>query len=350
MGQARGNVGEGGLGIEFRGTAAAVVHLRENLGTVADHLMHQLGTVTEHLEGHLNTVVGHLRDPSGYEGGGPWYKAYFTDIWVQSVSGSEGLCSRLISTKRLPDVSAVSTNIPHSLALLTFTSSTRFSPMLDSHPPTVSLSGGGRASSDSSIAMPNTHTLSSHLVHLLLPHASSLLHCAAVYLHVVAYNAAAIRFYRSLRFCFRRRLSRFYYLEGGEYDALLFARYVNGWSPPDSRCGAVRFPGVCCLAGCKACENVVFVCSAFVPPCVCTRVCTALNPTLPIRFYRSLRFCYRRRLSRFYYLEGGEYDALLFARYVNGWSPPDSSCKGRLSSYCSLHSQQLLLQCLLSCP
>ncbi|CAI5957961.1 unnamed protein product [Closterium sp. NIES-65] len=75
----------------------------------------------------------------------------------------------------------------------------------------------------------------SHLVHLLLSHASSLPHCAAVYLHVVAYNAAAIRFYRSLRFCFRRRLSPFYYLEGGEYDALLFARYVNGWSPPDSR-------------------------------------------------------------------------------------------------------------------
>ncbi|CAI5967530.1 unnamed protein product [Closterium sp. NIES-65] len=77
--------------------------------------------------------------------------------------------------------------------------------------------------------------VASHLVHLLLSHAASLPHCAAVYLHVVAYNAAAIRFYRSLRFCFRRRLSRFYYLEGGEYDALLFARYVNGWSPPDSR-------------------------------------------------------------------------------------------------------------------
>ncbi|CAI5467839.1 unnamed protein product [Closterium sp. Yama58-4] len=77
--------------------------------------------------------------------------------------------------------------------------------------------------------------VASHLVHLLLSHASSLPHCAAVYLHVVAYNAAAIRFYRSLRFCYRRRLSRFYYLEGGDYDALLFARYVNGWLPPDSR-------------------------------------------------------------------------------------------------------------------
>ncbi|CAI5967532.1 unnamed protein product [Closterium sp. NIES-65] len=80
----------------------------------------------------------------------------------------------------------------------------------------------------------------SHLVHLLLSHASFLPHCAAVYLHVVTYNAAAIRFYRSLRFCYRRRLSRFYYLEGGEYNALLFARYVNGWSPPDSLCGALR--------------------------------------------------------------------------------------------------------------
>ncbi|CAI5487933.1 unnamed protein product [Closterium sp. Naga37s-1] len=86
----------------------------------------------------------------------------------------------------------------------------------------------------------------SHLVHLLLSHASSLPHCAAVYLHVVAYNAAAIRFYRSLRFCFRRRLSRFYYLEGGEYDALLFARYVNGWSPPDSSCKG-RLSSYCSL-------------------------------------------------------------------------------------------------------
>ncbi|CAI5484019.1 unnamed protein product, partial [Closterium sp. Yama58-4] len=77
--------------------------------------------------------------------------------------------------------------------------------------------------------------VASHLVHLLLSHAASLPHCAAVYLHVVAYNAPAIRFYRSLCFCYRRRLSRFYYLEGGEYDALLFARYVNGWLPPDSR-------------------------------------------------------------------------------------------------------------------
>ncbi|CAI5516362.1 unnamed protein product, partial [Closterium sp. Naga37s-1] len=29
---------------------------------------------------------------------------------------------------------------------------------------------------------------------------------------------------------------------------------------------------------------------------------------------------------------------------------PGPSCKGQLSSYCSLHSQQLLLQCLLPCP
>ncbi|GJP44235.1 hypothetical protein CLOM_g3616 [Closterium sp. NIES-68] len=82
--------------------------------------------------------------------------------------------------------------------------------------------------------------VASHLVHLLLSHASSLTHCAAVYLHVVSYNTSAIRFYRSLHFVFLRYLPRFYYLEDGYYDAFLFARYVNGWLPPAPRPQAYR--------------------------------------------------------------------------------------------------------------
>ncbi|CAI5536281.1 unnamed protein product [Closterium sp. Naga37s-1] len=56
---ARGTVGEGRLGMEVRDTAAAVVHLGGNLGTVVAHLKGHLGTVVEQLEGHLNTAVGH---------------------------------------------------------------------------------------------------------------------------------------------------------------------------------------------------------------------------------------------------------------------------------------------------
>ncbi|CAI5963240.1 unnamed protein product [Closterium sp. NIES-64] len=162
----------------------------------------------------------------------------------------------------------------------------------------------------------SSHTPSptaSHLVHLLLSHAASLPHCAAIYLHVVAYNAPAIRFYRSLRFCYRRRLSRFYYLEGGEYDALLFARYVNGWLPPDSS-----------LSRCYYLEGgrVQLVTARLQVRLSGLCLCASLS-----RFYYLEGGEYGwlppdSSLSRFYYSEGGEYDALLFARYAGHRTTP----------------------------
>lgn len=70
------------------------------------------------------------------------------------------------------------------------------------------------------------------LRHAVLHVGRSLPEVQAVYLHVVTYNAAAIRLYESMRFLRVSQFQSFYYLHGQPYDSFLYALYVNGGRPP----------------------------------------------------------------------------------------------------------------------
>merc|ERR1719433_1156577 len=54
----------------------------------------------------------------------------------------------------------------------------------------------------------------------------------AIYLHVVAYNTAAIELYESMDFLRVARFPSFYYLHGKPYDSFLYALYLHGGRPP----------------------------------------------------------------------------------------------------------------------
>ena len=56
--------------------------------------------------------------------------------------------------------------------------------------------------------------------------------CGALYLHVIHYNWAAIRFYENLQFEFFGTLDRFYVISGASYSAYVYVSYVNGHVGP----------------------------------------------------------------------------------------------------------------------
>lgn len=57
-------------------------------------------------------------------------------------------------------------------------------------------------------------------------------HVQAIYLHVAAYNQAAVQLYENMQFLCVAHYQRFYLLQGMHYDAYLYALYVNGGQPP----------------------------------------------------------------------------------------------------------------------
>ncbi|EFJ25516.1 hypothetical protein SELMODRAFT_413610 [Selaginella moellendorffii] len=76
--------------------------------------------------------------------------------------------------------------------------------------------------------------IASALVWQVIEYARRISSCRAVYLHVIAYNRAAINFYQKNTFRCLRRLSKFYHINGHHYDAYLYIYYVNGGRPPCS--------------------------------------------------------------------------------------------------------------------
>lgn len=72
------------------------------------------------------------------------------------------------------------------------------------------------------------------LVGRVVDHARGIPWCQGVFLHVVAYNTPAIRFYSRLNFVCLRRAPSFYSLEGRLYDAYVFVLFMNGGQPPSA--------------------------------------------------------------------------------------------------------------------
>jgi len=58
--------------------------------------------------------------------------------------------------------------------------------------------------------------------------------CGAVYLHVITTNKAALGFYANNDFLCIKHLPGFYTIENADYDALIYAHYLNGYHPPAS--------------------------------------------------------------------------------------------------------------------
>ena len=52
--------------------------------------------------------------------------------------------------------------------------------------------------------------------------------CGGVYLHVITYNEAAIRFYERLGFYFVEEVPDYYDIDGRKYSSYLYAKYLNG--------------------------------------------------------------------------------------------------------------------------
>lgn len=77
------------------------------------------------------------------------------------------------------------------------------------------------------------------LVQEVIKYASGIVNCKAVYLHVIAYNQPAIKFYQKMLFKLVRRLPMFYYIKGQHFDSYLFVYYINGGRSPCSPIGIV---------------------------------------------------------------------------------------------------------------
>lgn len=56
--------------------------------------------------------------------------------------------------------------------------------------------------------------------------------CGAVYLHVIHYNKAAMKFYEKNGFIFLRELDEFYVIEKIQHSAYVYILYMNGFGPP----------------------------------------------------------------------------------------------------------------------
>ncbi|XP_010276866.1 PREDICTED: histone acetyltransferase MCC1-like [Nelumbo nucifera] len=76
--------------------------------------------------------------------------------------------------------------------------------------------------------------IATSLIREVIKYASNIPTCRAVYLHVIAYNDPAIRFYQKMMFKCIQRLSNFYYIKGQHYDSYLFLYYINGGRSPCS--------------------------------------------------------------------------------------------------------------------
>ena len=74
--------------------------------------------------------------------------------------------------------------------------------------------------------------LARHLLAKALSHARSNRNVGAVYLHVITYNAAAIRFYEREGFRNLGTLENYYFIDGVNHDAFLFVLHVNGATVP----------------------------------------------------------------------------------------------------------------------
>ena len=70
--------------------------------------------------------------------------------------------------------------------------------------------------------------LASRLLHSCLSNARRNPRCGAVYLHVITYNEAAIKFYEKHNFVRVRELQDYYSIDNVNYNAYLYVFYVNG--------------------------------------------------------------------------------------------------------------------------
>ena len=76
--------------------------------------------------------------------------------------------------------------------------------------------------------------LATKLLERALAHARSNRNCGAVYLHVITYNVAAIRFYENQGFVNIGVLGDYYFIDGVHHDAFFFVLHVNGAKMPMS--------------------------------------------------------------------------------------------------------------------
>ena len=65
-----------------------------------------------------------------------------------------------------------------------------------------------------------------------LSHAKQNINCGAVYLHVIHYNQAAMKFYEKNGFIFLRELDEFYVIDKIQHSSYLYILYINGYGPP----------------------------------------------------------------------------------------------------------------------
>ena len=71
--------------------------------------------------------------------------------------------------------------------------------------------------------------LASHLVQKSIQAAKEDQSCGIVYLHVIHYNAAAIRMYEKNNFEFLKTMHNFYHIERDYYDSYLYGIFLNGY-------------------------------------------------------------------------------------------------------------------------
>eukprot|EP00520_Triparma_pacifica_P013205 CAMPEP_0118637818 /NCGR_PEP_ID=MMETSP0785-20121206/3353_1 /TAXON_ID=91992 /ORGANISM="Bolidomonas pacifica, Strain CCMP 1866" /LENGTH=202 /DNA_ID=CAMNT_0006529025 /DNA_START=102 /DNA_END=707 /DNA_ORIENTATION=- len=79
--------------------------------------------------------------------------------------------------------------------------------------------------------------IATKLLSSCLSHANSNRRCGAVYLHVITYNQAAMNFYSRHGFKRVGTLMDYYFIDGKNYNAYLYVKYVNGAVPPRSMFG-----------------------------------------------------------------------------------------------------------------
>lgn len=74
--------------------------------------------------------------------------------------------------------------------------------------------------------------LATILINKLLEYGTKNKSCGAVYLHVIDYNKAALKFYEKNKFEFFREINSFYIIDKKYYTALLYIYYINGNGAP----------------------------------------------------------------------------------------------------------------------
>lgn len=74
--------------------------------------------------------------------------------------------------------------------------------------------------------------VASDLLHQCLAHARSHPRCEAVYLHVITYNVAAIRFYERNGFVRLREINDFYVINDQKWGCFVYIHYLERPPPP----------------------------------------------------------------------------------------------------------------------